>query len=747
MRGVFAGMVLVVLGGSLWLLGGREEVDSREIRAPSPVTAPGAAAPEEDPAAPPGTPAEVRPRPFQAPAGRGPASSGGWVLRVVSASTGVPLEGAEVVVRGCGARSESVAEALYRGEAAAWEAGIRLRTGPDGLVAIPPVDTPAAVAGRSGELWGLRWLEPPEGMEPAVLRLQPAEHLNVVARHANGSPAGGFWGRLLVLSTGRDELWVTRGSSTDQDGRLVFRHVRARVAGALEHHHLEGRPEALEVVLQGAFGVDVRRRFPLDRLPREPQVMELPPCGYLCVRFTGPDGGRHPFIGAGLRLLVETTSGARESLWPGLRSCDMIPGLPCGGSVTLSISPDSRWAPREVTLPGPAAPGDAATAELPLLPPDRVVRGRLLEPEGEPVSSAALLEVGLDPGREDRPPLELQVRKGGRFNVPLPPGDLGERVAMRFVRRSRSGGSATARVILEEPPLTGTINVGDVRLADQELVVAGRVVDDLGAPRPRAAVTVVPRGDRATIKRFRRRLQADRSGCFALHGSWPTTGGIVVVGDEGIPGDVVPFTAGASRVRCVLPRTARVEGRLLLEEEVDPTTLVIRLCTRRRRRLAEAAGRAVLHVQELNPPPWRPLRAGADGTFGPTTCGTGTAELVIEAPGDPEPVLVVGGLELRPGGTCPDPRLRGLDLRGRLQTVRVRLLDARGRTVPGERVLLTPVGDAAWRGRMLVADAEGVLEFAARRTPAPVRLRPTGFPPVVVHPTPEGVPVVLEEEE
>lgn len=288
-----------------------------------------------------------------------------------------------------------------------------------------------------------------------------------------------------------------------------------------------------------------------------------------------------------------------------------------------------------------------------------------------------------------------------------------------FERRSASGPAPQVDV----PPrdlVVGTNDLGDLRFAVAELVVSGRFVFDTpGLAHTHAVVTRLdePRRSSSTERWERvRGLEVDvkEDGRFEARGSLPPgRQRIEVQAAHHLPVQPIEFVVGTRDLVIPVQRGFSLEAICRLPDGMSSEYVHLRLQPR---------GGATSGVLPAGSWPFRenPLQAQArgpvDGAIPYTWAAlpAGTYDLRVEAIGSAAPFLEVPDVVL-PAPSGGDPRLRAIDLRELVTTLRVRVeltgQDATRREVP--MVFLLPqTNEQEWQG--VPANTELVLPVPKR---------------------------------
>lgn len=389
------------------------------------------------------------------------------------------------------------------------------------------------------------------------------------------------------------------------------------------------------------------------------------------------------------------------------------PTAPSEPSAPFAAAPDSRVAAAPfVAREDDDATATATTAEPECDEPGPYVRMRLLLPGGNPLPSADVrLYVGAD---EPEPVVTSASRRGGRWTFPR--ATLTDRVSETHVVRVVTDYRPwTARVVVPAAPADADVDLGDVPLVATPVVCAGVVVGPEGEPVVDArlvleAPTPLPPGalldgpiPDGTFRYFAE-TPPERVRLSATHAfRAPKT-------------TTVDVPVGAKNFRLVLgAATGVVRGRVLMADE----------------HLSNLVGGYVVEatgadgVRRVWPPPSTcGVARRLDAPFEIVGLPVGKARVEVLMSDDDVPVAVVEDVPVPGGDAAEDPRLDPIDLRGRVKTVVVTVVDPDGAPVADVAVAEANDGALAAGLPCVVTDAAGTVRFVAARLPVEIGLRP-----------------------
>ena len=333
-------------------------------------------------------------------------------------------------------------------------------------------------------------------------------------------------------------------------------------------------------------------------------------------------------------------------------------------------------------------PAGAREVELVMRPrrDTALLRGRLLDVAGEPLRDARFRveQVRTDERGWRFTKGRTEITDGeGRFAFSTLVSDAeGTRHVLRFRYRPEDGGVAewTAEVPLPPPFPTEGGDLGVVRLGLAEVLALVRVLDDQGRPLPGATVRLVERqdlGGMGSAESSQPMGETDERGELAiLHRAEDGTTHAVRVRADGFVSQERVLDPGTT-VTLRLTREATFHGRLVLDPEVPPAALVVRAST--------PDGRQVGAVTPDD-----------EGAFVLTGLAPGPVALAV-VPKHPvvadEELFRLDGVRIGVDGV--DEPLT-LDLRGRLRTLVLHVVDEKGK--PLTDWAYAPVGEPRRRG-------------------------------------------------
>ncbi|MCC6408484.1 MAG: hypothetical protein IT453_15080 [Planctomycetes bacterium] len=649
------------------------------------------------------------------------------VIAVIDSATGAPVPGA--LVRTLDARAlaggpmDFEQDAFH--EAQLLEHGTRWIADELGEVRIERFAFSGRISAEKDGAWGSREIDSrdskAERWEVAIAADRP---LVVRVLGPERRPIAGVPVRLRCYDGLGSLDDPTLTAISDADGRAVLRHASTFFARRAAKRWLVH----VLAVLDPPVFVDV------DASSFEHELeLVLPPTGSVelsVLDFEGRLAARptHAWLSAVARgfgddaIVVETLSRV-QGLTDGGRI--LFPWVALGLELeAFSAMPEPPLGNYLRRAAGPTHVGEVVVIELGGPGEAFALAGRVLGPDGAPLGAGTIgvgLEIRRDGSMVQSGGAPHELDSDGRFRIVLP-ANVARGVQRKFTLRTFRGGAAESSGSFQfdsdlEAPIT---QVGDVRLAPLSLVVAGRVVDELGLPI--GPVQVFPCAARdatrgpglagwAKLGALMR--PSERDGTFQVRADDALGAqGVWVEGSGFLQAEVVPFELGAAEVVVRVTRTATVSGTIRFDAGFEARDFDAVL-------VSAADERAWLRV---------PLASQHDTTraafrFDPVP--SGVHELRIRV--GEEVVARIVGVDVRFGGP-PDPRLAEIDVRGTVRAFELCVLDDARKPLDWGSVTVRAGGDGAhWRSRTLAFGCARVLTTSASLD---VAIELPGFRPV-----------------
>lgn len=343
---------------------------------------------------------------------------------------------------------------------------------------------------------------------------------------------------------------------TDADGKATIRLAELPF----------GLDSGAVVGIVGIFGEAVEVAIDLESPPEETLRLTNPPSGYLEV-VAAPEA---PTAGASFHLarkhssfsLAEDIAGDRTRFGP----------IGLGQTLRLSYlpAPDSSDAPQEIEVEGPQVVGETrrVTFDRYAVPMRSVVVAELVDPEGRTIGPAKVNFLTLRRGG-DLPGRLLQVGKvdaGGHLRRALHP-DATKELSSEGVRLTIEADTGW-NYMAEVAPISlveGENPLGQIVVEPLPILLAGRVVDELGRGLPGVEMMVFPAADGAldamTDRPSPMNLRSGAEGRFEFRSCTSAEEFQIRINREGWSAAGVFCHRGADDVVIRVTRRARVELR------------------------------------------------------------------------------------------------------------------------------------------------------------------------------------------
>lgn len=366
-----------------------------------------------------------------------------------------------------------------------------------------------------------------------------------------------------------------------------------------------------------------------------------------------------------------------------------VTGVRCG--LRFRIGDDLELlSPIEVD--GPQHAGERRDVAVRLHPDLRILCGRLLDADGRPFVGEAQLSFQGEGGSGG---MRIRHDADGHFTVLLD-GEVGDAPRLEVHELDfRRSSPRSARVRLAAPLRAGRNDLGDVVLTKGPLLVAGRLQLPSDFDVARAQLQVVLQYSEAPrfvwwSEHRSPIVQLDAQHAFVVHHRHDGHRWRLVVRGDCVPMAPIPFAPGARDVVVPVTKPAVLTATFVPDPLLEH--LELRLAA-----IASLAANANANASASSNAPDDDAR-GAEPE--PLTSPDGhVARIWRRLAGGPHRLLasLPGGaplwqldVDVPAGGVADDPRLRGIDLRGRAELVRLVLREADGTPFAGSVTLVVP---------------------------------------------------------
>ncbi len=707
MKNLAAAVVAVlVLGGVLWLILGGGTAPPVPAGPPAPREKPDSVPPK------PSSQAPARPRPTKeketaaretapprrkklaVPPSKVPGPKTGWKVLVVKKKTGKPVPGAQVLVLDTSTvkdparlMREAATGGFSKIETFMEQFGRSFLADSKGVAWIPPIENVrmgALVAARKEGLWGLLPFRP-SLTPPLKIEVSPVQEILVQVVDQEGKPVAGVPVGLGV-SQGGFRYFPMRGVTEGPKGIVRFRHIGILFRG-------QGGSAKGLVALLVPMKKPASKEFDPKDLPRTLLVLTLPPTGKVVVYVRGPKGPVPD--GTALAALSPAPEEGKEKprfpIPPGAQEAPIAPveggkavfpfvGLGLTLQVMVNKTPKNmpmmRGKPQIVKGTGPVAPGQTVTFHVSLTQKETLLAGRLLLPSGKPASETTLT-VSLKTKEENISSFSssmLRTDKDGRFRFPLEEGKFhgGKRTLSFLLGKEKGGRILKAQVDLGRDFFPGVNDLGDIRLGAPPVLVAGRVVDASGKPIQGATIQVFQKQyfgenkERSAWEWVRAYpTPSDAKGNFLVLGEAKAPELKVTASKQGwFQEKDVLASPGTEGLLLVLRKGGAVKATFLTDPGVPLKDLGMKL---------------ISHGREEERTIRFPQKKKTSAVW--TGLPPGTYDLKVSFPYTGQPLVEIEGILVEGGKEAGDPRLKGIDLRGKIRVLNLEIVDEKGRGI------------------------------------------------------------------
>lgn len=519
-----------------------------------------------------------------------------------------------------------------------------------------------------------------------------------------GKPCAGI---SLRLDRGANETGDAPGPEvTDTDGRVRFPGMRGVLTRAAEAWTLRHDLPAAELP-----------RLVLDTVTlAPPEVVWVLPWGGALEVVVRELGGAPAPEGCTLRLKLVRAEDLRNPVltgpdWkPGLRNgTALFPWVELGRTWELSAWRPGGNVPTQTRVPGPTRPEERVRVELALGADHPQVSFRLVDAEGQHLPYRKVeLKRRQAFGFVDSTSVVSDAQ--GRFTIDGP-ADGG---ALVVSHQTPEGLTLRGRASLPRELEAGMNDGGDVVLAGDPVLCAGRVVDALGRPFAGADIVAGEENRHGFGGSDATRGKSDEQGRFELRG--------LLVRDEfelhaeahGQRSETIRARQGGTGIELVLLASHTLSGRLLVDPGIDPGSIRFQL---------QGPGAQWVHANR------RPRSFPGYRRFvsGENAADDDPARFVLESirPGEFDLRCLLENVELARLAKISvheDVDVGSIDLRGRIHVCEIALLGAGPEKLAGE-LRWTATGSEAQRGRI---DGDHV-RILTPAVPIDVTLWPRGY--------------------
>lgn len=552
-----------------------------------------------------------------------------------------------------------------------------------GRVRLPVRAEGALVVAEHGELFGWCGLRP-HGPARVSMTLHENDGVRVRVVDRRGEGVAGVPIGLRIPDTGWDSD-LGRVCTAGARGEAYLRVMRSFRSA------FRDRPAYVAL----SIPLDPPVRIPLDPDPRtrQPVRLDLPATGGVVVHLARippdvanagyvvglslADAGRREETG-GLFLLPVSSEGRGAAV-----AISEHVGLGLELEAVLIEAEGGKWTRQRFT--GPEQPGQTVQVTLQAQGdhPYPILTGQLSDPAGNPIVGSVEGQcVLLNPHGGARSTVErcLELDPTGRFRWLFDDDPEGWAIQVSFRRHHLESRELIAGSVALERRRLESRDLGSIVLRPVPVLVAGQVVDQQGIGIPDAALrcqsetSISVAGDWESGKGGD--TTSDLEGRFVLHGEADLEEVELSVSHAfyTAPEPSYRFAVGDRDVSITLVHDFIIKGRVYLDPEISPYMIG-----------------TVFHEPWPSDQVWFPGRGrgltfpqylDSEGRFQHRCSRPGTASLVGTLGRTGEPVFSFVDLVLPPDDGGWELVLDPIDLRGRIRTMRVRVVDRAGDPLP-----------------------------------------------------------------
>lgn len=436
----------------------------------------------------------------------------------------------------------------------------------------------------------------------------------------------------------------------------------------------------------------------LRALRDEPVDVLVPAWGSVEAVLLGPDGDAWAFADdSATHVTLRRADAESPQKMAGIDGVSLgrdgrarVAPVACGHQ--WNVATTGAW---EVTCraQGPQQPGEHVRVELRIPADTRILAGRVVEATGGRAQGKVQARME---GPRGQSSMAVDLTAAGRFRLQMQ-AHLGDRPKIAFLRRREEAAiEDAAEVILAAPLVAGVNEVGDVVLRPAPLLLAGRVLAAEGVDLARVVLEVQRTREGAPDawdQDWHTKVHRKPDGRFEAYALAQGSAYRLAVRGECAPVPPLPFAPGMVDLGVRVTAGGSVTATLLGDASLDALEYWL---------VPDAGpGRARAPRRGFDEPgrEARPRRTDAGAQVEWRALAPGSHRLLVRCPGF-EPLVDVRVL-VPANGTVDDPRLRDIDLRAAIRSIRIRVTDQADAplAVPAQVLMRDPPGEGAeWRG-------------------------------------------------
>ncbi len=270
-----------------------------------------------------------------------------------------------------------------------------------------------------------------------------------------------------------------------------------------------------------------------------------------------------------------------------------------------------------------------------------------------------------------------------------------------------------------------TIDLGPITLARTKFVVAGKVVDEKGAPIQGAKLNVESWANGYWEMQQWGQLNSDEEGQFSVYAQVGDVKlRLVSAGNEHkgfLKGGSLPFERGADDIIVVLQQSWGLEGSILLPRGIDGRSFLVWLDGNN---LDPRTASLTSHGM---------VKVDSNGRFKTGNLRAGTVQVSIHLnPGGfgrrhGTPLLRIKNVVIPPSAVSHDKRLQSIDLRERVASVTIRVVDQEDKPIANAILLSRPMSTETGSWLETIVSMDGKAKLIRGEEPLSIRGGKKGF--------------------
>jgi hypothetical protein len=612
-------------------------------------------------------------------------------VRLVWKESGEPIPGAELFFINKEMVEKAEQEVMWLDEDGIFEYGRKFVANEKGECRIPAITSEwATILGITEGGRGRKTLHSNPSESPFILKLRKEKAVKVQCFKSDGTPAAGIKVMLSVVGENMFSTYTFGMETADKNGLAKIRIPR-----------FVDSDESIQVSPL-VVGVETESlKFDANKIPEGISTLTIPPSAPVAVEVF--DEHNNPVIdplevslrqfseeeqNQGLRFYISKTNSSFEQTEKTSNGRCVFPyvGLNQKLEATASIPP-ATGSSQAVGFSSSTPDTEGVIRLSPnLLYPE--IKFRVVDIEGTPIKSHTFSNDFVSRGEHGTSSSSFRSTKtdsNGNSSYVL------EKTRSEWTSRTLTLTSSSTEtpsyvvtIDLSQELLPGLHDIGNVLAVQNEVLLSGRVLSEMGNPLEDVSCTVLRKNARSVGGPPRPRIQAstqtDKEGYFTVFGDAKRGEYYVEVqqmapfseaNDVGFLSKSIPFTPGQRDLEIVLEQGCSLKGNILLDEGIDVLHLNIKL----ERPSSNGNGQEIRRVHLLG------------NEFVSSQVRPGIGKISIGLDSEKEPLIEIPDLFFEKGVQNQDPRLKDIDLRGKIHKLSLGVLDIDGTPVPKPHVV------------------------------------------------------------